>query len=207
LPLDRIGELRSKPARWFNSHIGAHQAESRSSMKPGHCKNGMISATVAALTAFANLSLDVAHAGDERVYVLYRPSMIGPVKKIPIITFDAEDEDVTLNFRNCADAVDMYEVRFGGDKAWCEEGRFVGGAGTAFKAERAEADNVYAFYMSDETGPRSRIHIATFDAPDSSPHYNFSNCSGWVTIYEEYSGKHAKKFWCEQGRFHTGKSW
>ena len=68
----------------------------------------------------------------------------------------------------------------------------------------------YSLYRNSHAGVDMRIHWATFDADESSPTYNFDNCSMTARLlnanmkalngegYDETRG-----FWCEPGAYNS----
>jgi hypothetical protein len=62
------------------------------------------------------------------------------------------------------------------------------------------ASDVYTLYRNSPIDENMRIHIATFDAYESSPEYNFGNCR--IVRDAMINRPHITiEYWCEKGRF------
>jgi hypothetical protein len=68
----------------------------------------------------------------------------------------------------------------------------------------------YTLYRNSHAGTDMRIHWATFAADESSPTYNFDNCSMTARLLnanmkalngEEYDS--SRGFWCEPGTYNS----
>lgn len=57
----------------------------------------------------------------------------------------------------------------------------------------------YTLYRNSFFDPKSRIHVATFDAQEKGT-YNQENCFDAVKLYMNQEGIKTK-FWCEKGGF------
>lgn len=70
------------------------------------------------------LAADCASAASEaRVFTLYRSSVVDPLMKIHVATFDA-DEAAEYNHENCWLAADLFAKQPGVSvRYWCEPGR------------------------------------------------------------------------------------
>ena len=61
-------------------------------------------------------------------------------------------------------------------------------------------DEIYTLYRSSVVAPDMRIHVATFDADDSGPGYNFENCNIAADLFRQQPGVRVR-YWCEKGRY------
>lgn len=63
-----------------------------------------------------------------------------------------------------------------------------------------QASDVYTLYRNSPANENMRIHIATFDADESLPEYNFGNCR--IVRDAMINRPHISiEYWCEKGRF------
>jgi hypothetical protein len=60
-----------------------------------------------------------------------------------------------------------------------------------------QEDQVYTLYRNSPAFPNMRIHVATFDARDSSD-YNNENCQTARRLFENQPGV-IVRYWCERG--------
>lgn len=60
--------------------------------------------------------------------------------------------------------------------------------------------NVFSLYRSSPLDPSMRIHLATFDADESSPNYNQENCEIAAGLFAQQQGV-SVRYWCEKGEF------
>ncbi|MDK9721247.1 MAG: hypothetical protein OEL53_08700 [Rhodospirillales bacterium] len=60
--------------------------------------------------------------------------------------------------------------------------------------------DVYTLYRTSPLDPNMRIHMATFDADESSPTYNQENCQLAADLFTKQPGV-TVRYWCEKGRY------
>ena len=61
-------------------------------------------------------------------------------------------------------------------------------------------DAVFTLYRNSPIDASMRIHVASFDAHDSSPAYNQENCTVVLDLMQRQPAVTAR-YWCEKGRF------
>jgi hypothetical protein len=61
-------------------------------------------------------------------------------------------------------------------------------------------NSTFTLYRTSVLAPSSRIHIATFDANESSETYNQENCE-LVRGLMERQPRVTVRYWCEKGNF------
>ena len=67
-------------------------------------------------------------------------------------------------------------------------------------AFRVSEDSVYTLYRDSALDKSMRIHIATFDADESSQAYNKENCEIARDLFEGQPGV-TVTYWCEKGYY------
>ncbi len=61
-------------------------------------------------------------------------------------------------------------------------------------------NHVFTLYRASSLDANMRIHIATFDAAESSPSYNQENCAITAGLFAQQLGV-TVRYWCEKGTF------
>ncbi len=61
-------------------------------------------------------------------------------------------------------------------------------------------NHVFTLYRASVLDPNMRIHIATFDAAESSQSYNQENCAIAARLFAQQPGV-TVRYWCEKGAF------
>ncbi|MEQ5872599.1 hypothetical protein J4E08_22310 [Sagittula sp. NFXS13] len=65
--------------------------------------------------------------GVAQPFTLYRSSLVDPMMRVHIATFDAEVRGTTYNQANCLTAADLFMSQEGVSlRFWCEPGRYAG---------------------------------------------------------------------------------
>ena len=64
---------------------------------------------------------------------------------------------------------------------------------------------VVTLYRNSPVDSTMRLHVATFDAVETSPTYNSINCQLAAQLFQDQPGVTPVRFWCEPGRYRA--SW